>query len=82
MKIEKFRLTNGDAVLGDGYQTPIAKETADVIYALDVFHMIEQPKEFLTELSRLLKQDGKIIIEDGHQPRSETIKKIEKEIYL
>jgi ubiquinone/menaquinone biosynthesis C-methylase UbiE len=78
LKIEKFKLTNVKAVLANGYNTPIAKETADVIYALDVFHMIEHPKKFLTELSRLLKQEGKIIIEDGHQPRSETIKKIKK----
>ena len=76
VKIEKFKLINVEAVLAEGYNTPIANETADVIYALDVFHMIEQPQEFLTELSRLLKQDGIIIIEDGHQPRSETIQKI------
>ena len=41
-------------------------------------HHAELAKEFLTELSRVLKQEGKIIIEDGHQPRSETIKKIEE----
>ncbi len=51
---------------------------ADVVYALDMFHMIEQPNEFLTELSRLVKRDGTIIIEDGHQPRTETIQKIEQ----
>lgn len=75
-KIEKFKLINVEAVLAEGYNTPIANETADVVYALDMFHMIKQTKEFLTELSRLLKQDGIIIIEDGHQPRSETIQKI------
>lgn len=77
-KIEKFKLRNVEAVLAEGYNTSIANETSDVIYALDMFHMIKQPKEFLTELSRLIKQDGIIIIEDGHQPRSETIQKIEK----
>lgn len=77
-KIEKFKLKNVEAVLADGYNTPIADDTADVVYALDMFHMIKQPKEFLTELSRLIKQDGIIIIEDGHQPRSETIEKIKK----
>ena len=76
VRIEKFKLANVEAVLAEGYNTPIANETADVVYALDMFHMIRQPKEFLTELSRLLKQDGTIIIEDGHQPRSETIQKI------
>jgi ubiquinone/menaquinone biosynthesis C-methylase UbiE len=76
--IAKDKLTNVQAVLGQaGYHTPIADKTADVIYALDMFHMVELPTEFLLELSRLLKQDGTIIIEDGHQSRAETIKKIE-----
>lgn len=77
-KIERFNLKNVEAILADGYKTPIADETADVIYALDMFHMIENPKEFLTELSRLLKNEGIIILEDGHQSRSESIKKIEE----
>jgi ubiquinone/menaquinone biosynthesis C-methylase UbiE len=62
--------------LAEGYPTPIADETADVIYALDMFHMVEQPTAFLAELSRLLKPGGTIMIEDGHQPRSETVQKI------
>lgn len=76
--IKKFSLTNVEAVLANGYHTPIPDGIADVVYALDVFHMIEQPKEFLSELSRLLKQEGTIIIEDGHQVRSETIRKIKE----
>lgn len=77
-KVKKYKLLNVKAVLGDGYHIPIASDTADVIYALEVFHMIERPKEFLLELSRLLKLDGLIIIEDGHQSRSETIHKIKE----
>lgn len=76
-KIKKYKLSNVEAFLAKGYNTPIANETADVVYALDMFHMIKHPKEFLTELSRLVKLDGIIIIEDGHQPRAETIQKIE-----
>lgn len=75
-KIEKYKLTNVEAVLAEGCLTPLPNETADVIYALDMFHMVPRPEEFLSELSRLLKQDGTVIIEDGHQPRSETIQKI------
>lgn len=77
-KAKKYKLLNVKAVLGEGYHIPIANDTADVIYALEVFHMIERPKEFLSELSRLLKVDGLIIIEDGHQSRSETIHKIKE----
>jgi ubiquinone/menaquinone biosynthesis C-methylase UbiE len=76
-KIKKYKLSNVHATLANGYKTNIENEIADVVYALDMFHMIEQPKELLTELARLVKMDGRVIIEDGHQPRSETKTKIE-----
>lgn len=75
--IEKYKLSNVQATLATGYETDIKSEIADLVYALNMFHMIEQPKELLTELGRLVKMDGRIIIEDGHQPRSETKIKIE-----
>jgi ubiquinone/menaquinone biosynthesis C-methylase UbiE len=76
-KIKKYNLSNVQATLANGYKTDIESEIADIVYALDMFHMIEQPKELLTELCRLVKTDGRVIVEDGHQPRSETIMKIE-----
>ena len=76
-KIKKYKLSNVQATLATGYKTDIESEIADVVYALDMFHMIEQPEELLTELGRLVKKDGRVIIEDGHQPRSETKMKIE-----
>lgn len=75
-KIKKYNLKNVEAILADKYTTTIKSNSADVVYAIDMFHMIKQPTEFLTEICRLLKQDGILIIEDGHQPRSETIQKI------
>ena len=77
-KIERYKLTNVETILAEKYETLLNSDIADVVYALDMFHMIEQPNEFLKELNRLVKRDGTIIIEDGHQPRSETIQKIEK----
>jgi len=77
-KIEKLNLSNVEAILAEKYSTSISAEIADIVYALDMFHMIAQPNEFLKELSRLAKRDGTIIIEDGHQPRTDTIQKIEK----
>lgn len=77
-KIKKLALTNVEAVLAEKYGTPISPETADIVYALDMFHMVEKPDEFLNELSRLVKKDGTIIIEDGHQPRTQTIQKIKQ----
>jgi len=81
-KIKKHKLSNVEAVLAKKYTTPITAEIADVVYALDMFHMIEQPNELLKELSRLVKKDGTIIIEDGHQSRTDTIQKIEKAGFL
>ena len=75
--IEKYKLSNVQTTIATGYKTDIKSEIADVVYALNMFHMIEQPKELLTELGRLVKMDGRIIIEDGHQPRSATKNKIE-----
>ncbi len=76
--IRKNNLQNVEAVLADGYSTSIPDKTADVVYALDMFHMIEHPTELLKELKRLVKPNGKILIEDGHQPRGKTIQKIEQ----
>lgn len=76
LAIENYGLANVEAVLSSGSHTPLDEKIADVIYALDMFHMVEQPKVLLFELNRLLKDDGHLIIEDGHQPRSETIAKI------
>ena len=77
-KIKKQKLSNVEAFLAEKYKTSINAEIADVVYALDMFHMIEQPNELLKELSRLAKKDGTIIIEDGHQSRTDTIQNIEK----
>ena len=57
-KIKRLNLLNVEAVLADKYSTPINDETADVVYALDMFHMIARPDELLKELSRLTKKDG------------------------
>ena len=75
-KIEKCNLKNVEPVLVNGYSCDIKDHAADMIYALDMFHMIKEPIPFLRELHRLLKKDGFIIIDDGHQPRSETKAKI------
>jgi len=77
-KIKKLALTNVEAVLAEKYKTPISPEIADIVYVLDMFHMVEKPDVFLNELSRLVKKEGTIIIEDGHQPRTQTIQKIKQ----
>lgn len=41
-----------------------------------MFFAIRQPTEFLAELKRLVKPDGLLVIDDGHQPRKVTRQKI------
>lgn len=74
--IRKQDLANVRVVLADGYITPLDAGIADVVYAMEVFHMVADPSGFLAELSRLVKNEGVVIVEDGHQSREETIRKI------
>lgn len=74
--VDRNKLTNVKSLLARGYDCPISDDSADLIYALDVFHMIEDPNAFLAELHRLLKPSGVLIIDDGHQPRSQTLRKL------
>jgi len=74
--VEKYGLDNVYPVKAQDYFVPIQENTADLIYVLDVFHMISQPTLFLQELHRLVKKSGKLILEDGHQKREKTILKV------
>lgn len=74
--IKRKKLKNVIPVLADGYSCKIEDNTADLIYAIDMFHMVEDVKSFLDELYRIIKMDGVLILEDGHQPRESSRKKI------
>jgi ubiquinone/menaquinone biosynthesis C-methylase UbiE len=67
--IDKYDLSNVEAVLAHGYSCSLDDHIADVIYALDMFHMVREPTAFLYELHRLLKRNGYLIIDHGHQSR-------------
>ena len=41
-----------------------------------MFFVIKKPSEFLGELRRIAMSDGILVIDDGHQSREETKKKI------
>lgn len=75
-KARKFGLTNIEALQANNYHVDLAGGTIDVLYALDMFHMVENTQALLTEFARLVKPDGVVLIEDGHQPRKETMEKI------
>lgn len=75
-KIKQENLINVEPILIQNSLVQLNSEIADVIYALDMFHMVKDTKTFLQEIHRLIKEEGIVIIEDGHQSRQETIRKI------
>lgn len=76
-KIKKYNLKNIKPILIKGYSCNIKSHTINLIYALDMFHMIKKSKPFLKELHRLLKKQGVLIIEPGHQPMEKAKEKID-----
>lgn len=75
-RIEKERLSNVTAVRIDGERSFLPNKTADVIYALDMFHMVKEPVAFLRELNRVCKDKGLLYIDNGHQSREKARAKI------
>ncbi|HRX15999.1 MAG TPA: class I SAM-dependent methyltransferase [Spirochaetota bacterium] len=76
-KIERYGLTNVKTAQVTDYKSEIPDNCADVVYALDMFHMVKTPNLFLKEIHRIIKKDGRLYIEDGHQSRKNSKKKIE-----
>ncbi len=75
-KMEKLKFGNIIPLLVTGYKSDIPNNVADMVCAIDMFFIIKQPTEFLKELKRITKKEGILIIDDGHQSRSETKEKI------
>jgi len=71
-KIDKYGLKNVVPILAKGYNSTLPAHGADVICAIDMFHLIKNRAEFLAELKRIIKKEGVLIIDDGHQQRSAT----------
>lgn len=74
--VEKRGLQNVTPLLAKGYSCPLDDDVADLIYMLDAFHMIEDPPALLSEMQRLLKPGGRLVLDDGHQSRRQTKKKV------
>jgi len=75
-RIEKERLSNVTAVLANEKGCALPDDVADVIYALDMFHMVSEPALFLRELHRMCKNTGVLYLDNGHQSRRQAIAKI------
>ncbi len=57
-------------------RSAIPDASADLAYALDMFHAVRDPTAFLAEIRRFTKPGGALILEDGHQPREATRRKV------
>jgi len=77
-KTQSQGLKNIELRLAKGYDSSIDSGIADMVIALDVFFMVENPTKFLKELARICKKDGTLVIDDGHQPRKITKNKIQE----
>ena len=66
-----------EPVIVGGYFCRLRERIADIVFAFDIFHMIEDPTAFLKELHRLLRSEGYLLISKGHQSRDEAKRKIQ-----
>jgi len=77
-QIKKHNLKNVKPLLTDGKSLDLPTFTADIVYALDMFHMVKDTDPFLKELHRITKPGGTLYLEDGHQPRTLAKEKVLK----
>jgi ubiquinone/menaquinone biosynthesis C-methylase UbiE len=75
-KMAANHLENVVPVLAHGYSSGLPDQVADLVCALDMFFGLHDPTAFLGEVRRILKADGLLILDDGHQPRRVTKEKI------
>lgn len=64
-KINKYQLGNVEPVLVKNTKL-IKDNVADIIIAIDMFHMVEETNIFLRELHRLTKENGFVFIDIHH----------------
>ena len=75
-RLQEHNLKNVELKLAKGYDSEVARETADLICAIDMFHHVADTNSFLKELARIAKPDGFLLLSGGHQTRSSIIKAV------
>jgi len=76
--VSRNGLSNVIPVLSNGIKADIPDNTIDIVFALDMFHMVKNTDLFLQEICRVMRNNGFLFIEDGHQPRKAAREKILK----
>jgi ubiquinone/menaquinone biosynthesis C-methylase UbiE len=75
-KMARERLDNIVPVLAHGYDSGLPDQTADVVCVLDMFFGVNEPTTLLREVHRIIRPDGLLILDDGHQSRATTLRKL------
>ena len=74
--VEKENLHNVTALVVSDGRCPLEDKSIDLVYALDMFHMVANPNAFLKEINRISKPEAVLYIDSGHQRRAEAKTKI------
>jgi len=77
-RVARSGLANVSLLRISGGRCAIPDASADLVYALDMFHAVRDPKQFLDEIRRFTKVGGNLILEDGHQARAVTRRKVQE----
>jgi ubiquinone/menaquinone biosynthesis C-methylase UbiE len=77
-KMNSLGLKNVVSVVAKGYTTDIPDQSADMVFALDMFFGVSDPSALLAEIHRIVKPTGVLILDDGHQSRQKTLEKLNR----
>ncbi len=75
-KMQHRALRNIVPALADGYATGLPDHAADIVCVIDMFFGVKEPAALLREVHRIVKAEGTLVIDDGHQSRQTTLQKI------
>ena len=70
--------TDVELKLAKEYDCGIENKTADIVFAIDMFHHVQNTDAFLKEIYRIAKDDGVLILSGGHQTRAAVKRNIAK----
>lgn len=76
IKLEERGLGNVELKLAQEYDSGIEGSTADIVFAIDMFHHIADTDSFLREVYRISKPDGLLVLSGGHMLRKTVKAKI------
>lgn len=75
-RADRAGLQNVQTALSEDYAVALPDHTADVVFSLDVIHMVPQPDRYFAEMRRITKQNGRLMIDAGHLSMAEARERI------